>query len=66
MKTTKYNSKLSILLALVLLVLAANVAQAQTTEFTYKGRLTDGAMLANMNYDFEFRLYDAATGGKSF
>ncbi|MDQ4122234.1 MAG: tail fiber domain-containing protein [Acidobacteriota bacterium] len=30
--------------------------QAQTTEFTYQGRLTDSSMSANGNYDFEFRL----------
>lgn len=33
------------------------------TNFTYQGRLTDGAALANGLYDFEFKLYDAASGG---
>lgn len=36
---------------------------AQTTEFTYQGRLNDNSVAANSNYDFEFRLYDAAAGG---
>ena len=33
------------------------------TAFTYQGRLTDGGNPANGEYDFQFRLYDAATGG---
>ena len=36
---------------------------AQTTEFTYQGSLKDGANLANGNYDFEFVLFDAVSGG---
>src|ERR1035437_924356 len=36
---------------------------AQTTKFTYQGSLKDGASPANGNYDFEFVLYDALTGG---
>ncbi len=31
--------------------------------FTYQGRLTDGGSLADGTYDFQFRLYDAASGG---
>src|SRR5687767_6812439 len=38
-------------------------AGAQTTEFTYQGRLLDGPLPATANYDFEFRLFDAETGG---
>ena len=33
------------------------------TAFTYQGRLTDGSGPANGTYDFEFRLYDAQSGG---
>ena len=33
------------------------------TAFTYQGRLTDAGSPANGAYDFEFRLYDAASGG---
>ena len=36
---------------------------AQATEFTYQGSLKDGAAPANANYDFEFALFDAASGG---
>ncbi|HZE71508.1 MAG TPA: tail fiber domain-containing protein [Pyrinomonadaceae bacterium] len=53
--------RLSILITV--LVLVANVARAQTSTFTYQGRLTDGAKPANGPYDFQFKLYDALTGG---
>ncbi len=33
------------------------------TAFTYQGRLTEGSGLANGTYDFQFKLYDASTGG---
>jgi hypothetical protein len=33
------------------------------TGFTYQGRLTDGGAPANGSYDFEFKLYDALSGG---
>jgi hypothetical protein len=36
---------------------------AQTTEFSYQGRLLDGAAPANANYDFEFHLFGVETGG---
>jgi hypothetical protein len=38
-------------------------AQGLGTAFTYQGELRDGASVANGNYDFEFRLFDAATNG---
>ena len=43
---------------LTVICLAAVLAYAQTTEFTYQGSLKDGANLANGNYDFEFALFD--------
>lgn len=36
---------------------------AQTTEFTYQGKLTDAMSTANGTYDFEFRLFSVASGG---
>ena len=39
--------------------LSANVS----TAFTYQGRLTDGGSFANGVYDFQFKLYNAETGG---
>jgi hypothetical protein len=37
--------------------------EAQTTEFTYQGSIKDGAVPANANYDLEFKLFDALSGG---
>jgi len=41
----------------------ASVQAAVGTSFTYQGRLTDGGSPANGTYDFQFKLYDAATSG---
>lgn len=39
------------------------VQVAVSTAFTYQGRLTDGGNPANGTYDFQFKLFNAATGG---
>jgi hemoglobin-like flavoprotein len=36
---------------------------AQTTAFTYQGKLNDGAMAANGTYDFLFKVYDTMAVG---
>lgn len=41
----------------------ANVGLAQTTAFTYQGRLTDAGNPANGSYDLQCRLFDALNGG---
>ena len=50
---------------LVVLALACTVytSKAQSTAFTYQGRLEDDGRRANGPYDFRFVLYDAASGG---
>jgi len=48
---------------LFLAVFAALEMNAQSTAFTYQGRLNDGANLANGSYDFTFTLFDAASAG---
>jgi len=52
-------------LALIGLIFITGIimAQAQTTAFTYQGKLSDGAMSANGSYDLGFALFDAASGG---
>lgn len=40
-------------------------AFAQSTSFTYQGKLNDGGVAANGDYDLLFFLYDAPTGGNS-
>src|ERR1043165_383677 len=47
----------------LMLALLAPAALAQTTSFTYQGRLTDGGGPATGAYDLQFKLFDALTGG---
>ena len=54
---------IQLFLAMVLTVILFGAASAQTTEFTYQGSLKDGANAANGNYDFEFALFNALSGG---
>jgi hypothetical protein len=43
--------------------LVAAPVTALGTSFTYQGRLSDGGSPADGDYDFEFKLYDALSGG---
>ena len=52
-----------VLILLVLGFLCAPAVTAQTTEITYQGSLKVSGLPANANYDFEFRLFDALSGG---
>lgn len=51
--------KLKILLTCLFVVASFQItAHAQTTSFTYQGRLTDQMVAASGEFDFEFALYD--------
>ncbi len=54
---------LQFMLILPVLVLLIGNASAQTTAFTYQGKLVDNGNPANGQYDFEFKLFDNATVG---
>src|SRR5438034_5678806 len=56
------GSLVLIVLALSILI-GASTTFAQTTSFTYQGRLTDGGTAANGNYDLQFVLFDSLSGG---
>jgi hypothetical protein len=45
------------------ILLAALAASAQTTSFSYQGRLTDAGSPGNGNFQMQFKLFDAASGG---
>ncbi|MBS1793038.1 MAG: hypothetical protein JSS81_04245 [Acidobacteria bacterium] len=47
----------------ILLSATALSAAAQTSAFTYQGRLTDANSAASGSYDFYFQIFDAASGG---
>src|SRR6266496_3426674 len=51
------------LLAVILVLVSVNAVSAQTSAFTYQGKLSDGASPANGNYDMQFKLFDTATVG---
>ena len=56
------NKTYSVVLVALMLGLS-QIAAAQSTEFTYQGRLLFADVPANGNYDFEFALFDADSGG---
>ena len=47
----------------LLLSIVITSSQAQSTAFTYQGRLTDSGASANGNYDLRFALFDNLTNG---
>src|SRR5437773_3782685 len=49
--------------ASVVILFWASVLCAQTTSFTYQGRLTDGGTPANGIYNMQFRVFDTGTVG---
>jgi len=64
MKTRPVFVVRSLLLpAFLMLNPAFSTVFAQVTAFTYQGRLDTNGVPVNGNYDFQFRLYDASSGG---
>jgi len=45
------------------IVVSTGTGSAQTTSFTYQGRLRDGGTAANGNDDLQFALWDSLTNG---
>src|SRR5437763_15165202 len=58
-----YKTSLAFVTVMFLLLFSAPVIFAQSSSFTYQGRLTDGGRPANGNYDVQFALWDSASGG---
>jgi hypothetical protein len=65
MKFSLFFRRFNVLLLCAFLCFGASILQAQTTSFTYQGRLTDSTATPPMSgtYDFQFTLWDAASGG---
>jgi hypothetical protein len=58
------STSLRNIFALVVVVaFAGQIALAQTTEFVFQGQLQNSSAPASGNHDFEFRLFDAVSGG---
>ena len=46
-----------------IIVLASGICFAQTSGFTYQGKLSEGGTPATGNYDLQFALFDSLSGG---
>ena len=57
------QGKLRLLVTLIIMGLCAVPIAAQTTAFTYQGRLTDAGNPASGTYDMQFKLFDTMTVG---
>ena len=53
------------LMTAVLAFCTFSLANGQTTNFTYQGKLSDNSIAANGTYDIQFTLFDAGAGGSS-
>lgn len=51
------------LFTLLMMLILSQAALAQTTAFSYQGKLIDAGNLANANYDLQFKLFDTITIG---
>jgi hypothetical protein len=58
-----FKYSFTLLVVAVAFFVNASAIVAQTTSFTYQGRLTDGGTAANGNYDLQFALFDSLSGG---
>jgi trimeric autotransporter adhesin len=57
------NYRQKFLVLFITFMVCAHGAAAQSTGFTYQGKLTDTNLPANGTYDFEFKLFTALIGG---
>ena len=58
-----FFNRLAFFQVVLAITLTAGATSAQTSSFTYQGRLTDGGLSATGNYDLQFALWDSASGG---
>ncbi len=62
-KRFQFHAKAQAIFLVSLLALLVVSAAAQTTNFTYQGKLTNNGNPANGVYDFEVKLFDALSAG---
>jgi hypothetical protein len=62
-RAKKTDLIISCLSFFLLIVILTRNSAAQTTAFTYQGKLTDAGNPANGSYDMQFKLFDAVSGG---
>ena len=59
--STRSDNRIWIVLSLLIVLAFGRETLAQTTSFTYQGKLSDNGNLANTSYDMQFKLFDNAT-----
>src|SRR5215813_14374545 len=57
------DGRIAVRWLLIFILFGNQHAYAQTTTFTYQGKLSDNGAGANGSYDMQFTLFDAANGG---
>lgn len=58
-----FKYKFALIAVLTMFLLTGATASAQTTSFSYQGRLADAGQGATGTYQFQFKLFDAVSGG---
>ena len=58
-----FKYKFALIAVLTMFLLTGGTASAQTTSFSYQGRLADAGQGATGTYQFQFKLFDAVSGG---
>ena len=61
--TLLYKNSIRLIGIVFGMLLGVSATVAQTSSFTYQGRLADGGTAANGNYDLQFALWDSLSGG---
>ncbi len=60
---TRMLNRNRIVIAALALLLGASAVPAQTTAFTYQGKLSMSGSPANGSYDMQFKIFDGLTKG---
>src|SRR5262252_1025078 len=60
---TKFKGVFHLVFSILVMVVTTSIAAAQTTQFTYQGKLTDNGAPTNALYDFTLTLWDAPANG---
>ncbi len=62
-RATKHCQMILSALVTLIFTVGATAAWAQTTAFTYQGKLNNGGVPANGTFEMQFQLFDALAGG---
>jgi hypothetical protein len=57
------KSAIGLMILCIAFSLSQDAASAQTSSFTYQGKVFDSGIAANGNYDFQFKLFDLLNAG---